>query len=178
MALKKMTKKKKRRHDFLRKSRRSGMSALWLKKSRSKRYIACSDVADEVGFEPTSPVRDYRISSAGRYDHFDTHPYLNVRRTHSKAFPEYRSSAPNKNFAHRLLRKNHLPFDLTNIRRQEIYPRRERKLPAPARYNYTNKEEQSQHSFFEEKQALKGKHTAFSWKNPEKNRGGFTNMTK
>ena len=37
--------------------------ALTFEKSRSKRYAACSDVADEVGFEPTSRFRDYRISS-------------------------------------------------------------------------------------------------------------------
>ena len=33
--------------------RSSGVSALTFKKSRSKRYIACSDVAQRVGFEPT-----------------------------------------------------------------------------------------------------------------------------
>ena len=32
-------------------------------------------LAEKVGFEPTSPVRGCRISSAGRYDHFDTSPY-------------------------------------------------------------------------------------------------------
>ena len=31
-------------------------------------------VADRVGFEPTSLLRDYLISSQGRYDHFDTCP--------------------------------------------------------------------------------------------------------
>ncbi len=31
-------------------------------------------LADEVGFEPTNELPRYRISSAGRYDHFDTHP--------------------------------------------------------------------------------------------------------
>ena len=35
---------------------------------------ASSDVADRVGFEPTSLLRDYLISSQGRYDHFDTCP--------------------------------------------------------------------------------------------------------
>ena len=32
-------------------------------------------MADRVGFEPTSPLLDYLISSQGRYDHFDTCPY-------------------------------------------------------------------------------------------------------
>ena len=31
-------------------------------------------MADRVGFEPTSLLRDYLISSQGRYDHFDTCP--------------------------------------------------------------------------------------------------------
>lgn len=31
-------------------------------------------MADRVGFEPTSRLRDYLISSAPRYDHFDTSP--------------------------------------------------------------------------------------------------------
>ena len=31
-------------------------------------------LADRVGFEPTSRLRDYLISSQGRYDHFDTYP--------------------------------------------------------------------------------------------------------
>lgn len=34
------------------------------------------NLAEEVGFEPTSPVRSYRISSAARYDHFDTLPCI------------------------------------------------------------------------------------------------------
>ena len=33
-------------------------------------------MADRVGFEPTSRLRDYLISSQGRYDHFDTCPYF------------------------------------------------------------------------------------------------------
>ena len=33
-------------------------------------------VAEMVGFEPTDPVRDQRISSAPRYDHFDTAPCI------------------------------------------------------------------------------------------------------
>ncbi len=33
-------------------------------------------LADEVGFEPTNELPRYRISSAGRYDHFDTHPQI------------------------------------------------------------------------------------------------------
>ncbi len=32
-------------------------------------------LADRVGFEPTSRLRDYLISSQGRYDHFDTYPW-------------------------------------------------------------------------------------------------------
>ena len=32
-------------------------------------------VAEAVGFEPTNELPRYRISSAGRYDHFDTLPY-------------------------------------------------------------------------------------------------------
>ena len=42
------------------------------KKSRSKRYTACSDMADRVGFEPTVPLLVHLISSQGRYNHFDT----------------------------------------------------------------------------------------------------------
>ena len=33
-------------------------------------------MADRVGFEPTSRLRDYLFSSQGRYDHFDTCPYF------------------------------------------------------------------------------------------------------
>ena len=36
-------------------------------------------MADRVGFEPTSRLRDYLISSQGRYDHFDTYPYIRRR---------------------------------------------------------------------------------------------------
>ena len=36
-------------------------------------------MADRVGFEPTSLLRDYLISSQGRYDHFDTCPYRGER---------------------------------------------------------------------------------------------------
>ena len=37
-------------------------------------------MADRVGFEPTSRLRDYLISSQSRYDHFDTTPciYLHI----------------------------------------------------------------------------------------------------
>ena len=45
------------------------------KKSRSKRYTACSDMAERVGFEPTVPLLVHLISSQGRYNHFDTCPY-------------------------------------------------------------------------------------------------------
>ena len=34
-------------------------------------------MAERVGFEPTCPFTDNRISSAARYDHFDTAPYIN-----------------------------------------------------------------------------------------------------
>ena len=37
-------------------------------------------MAEKVGFEPTSLLRDYLISSQGRYDHFDTCPYMFDRR--------------------------------------------------------------------------------------------------
>ena len=33
-------------------------------------------MADRVGFEPTVPLRVHLISSQGRYNHFDTCPYL------------------------------------------------------------------------------------------------------
>ena len=35
-----------------------------------------SSAAESVGFEPTCPVKDNRISSAARYDHFDNSPKL------------------------------------------------------------------------------------------------------
>ena len=48
-----------------------------LQKSRSKRYKACSDVAETVGFEPTDRlITDQTISSRSRYDHFDTSPHI------------------------------------------------------------------------------------------------------
>ena len=36
-------------------------------------------MAEMVGFEPTDPVRDQRISSAPRYDHFDTSPCIKIK---------------------------------------------------------------------------------------------------
>ena len=36
--------------------------------------VAFLYLAEKVGFEPTSLLRDYLISSQGRYDHFDTSP--------------------------------------------------------------------------------------------------------
>ena len=36
-------------------------------------------VAEEVGFEPTCPVKDNSISSRARYDHFDTPPYISLK---------------------------------------------------------------------------------------------------
>ena len=49
-------------------------------------------MADRVGFEPTSLLRDYLISSQGRYDHFDTCPgalplYPIPTKKSSPAFP-------------------------------------------------------------------------------------------
>ncbi len=38
-------------------------------------------LAEAVGFEPTSPAKDYLISSQARYDHFDTLPYLVVQKS-------------------------------------------------------------------------------------------------
>ena len=35
-------------------------------------------MADRVGFEPTVPLRVHLISSQGRYDRFDTCPYISV----------------------------------------------------------------------------------------------------
>ena len=37
-------------------------------------------MAEAVGFEPTNELPRYRISSAGRYDHFDTLPYFDVEK--------------------------------------------------------------------------------------------------
>lgn len=37
-------------------------------------------LAEAVGFEPTNELPRYRISSAGRYDHFDTLPYFDVEK--------------------------------------------------------------------------------------------------
>ena len=36
-------------------------------------------MADRVGFEPTVPLPVHLISSQGRYDHFDTYPYIMLR---------------------------------------------------------------------------------------------------
>ena len=38
------------------------------------------NMAEAVGFEPTNELPRYRISSAGRYDHFDTLPYFDVEK--------------------------------------------------------------------------------------------------
>lgn len=47
-------------------------------------------MAEAVGFEPTSPLLDYLISSQGRYDHFDTLPnlYPLTHRPESRDFGE------------------------------------------------------------------------------------------
>ncbi len=45
-------------------------------------------MAEAVGFEPTNELPRYRISSAGRYDHFDTLPYsltISIRKWAFKA---------------------------------------------------------------------------------------------
>ena len=44
------------------------------KRQQPEKPTAGVIVADRVGFEPTSRLRDYLISSQGRYDHFDTYP--------------------------------------------------------------------------------------------------------
>ena len=44
-------------------------------KQKPRRMAELLLLADRVGFEPTSLLRDYLISSQGRYDHFDTCPY-------------------------------------------------------------------------------------------------------
>ena len=46
------------------------------KRQQPEKPTAGVIVADRVGFEPTSRLRDYLISSQGRYDHFDTYPYM------------------------------------------------------------------------------------------------------
>ena len=54
---------------------RSRSNPLQVFQKRSPRHKAgASLLADRVGFEPTSLLRDYLISSQGRYDHFDTCP--------------------------------------------------------------------------------------------------------
>ena len=50
-------------------------------------------MADRVGFEPTSLLRDYLISSQGRYDHFDTCPSVCcaiIPKAHEKIKPNLR----------------------------------------------------------------------------------------
>ena len=46
-----------------------------------KNRILTGLLAEAVGFEPTSPAKDYLISSQARYDHFDTLPYLVVQKS-------------------------------------------------------------------------------------------------
>lgn len=53
------------------------------KRQQPEKPTAGVIVADRVGFEPTSRLRDYLISSQGRYDHFDTYPYMCILRTHA-----------------------------------------------------------------------------------------------
>ncbi len=47
----------------------------FIEKQKPRRMAELLLLADRVGFEPTSLLRDYLISSQGRYDHFDTCPY-------------------------------------------------------------------------------------------------------
>ena len=43
------------------------------------KLTVCENLAETVGFEPTDP-KDQRISSAPRYDRFDTSPYFDPRK--------------------------------------------------------------------------------------------------
>lgn len=45
------------------------------KKNRRKRCVACDELAERVGFEPTDGFTRQTISSRSRYDLFDTAPY-------------------------------------------------------------------------------------------------------
>ena len=54
------------------------MSALTFEKNRGKRYIACPDVAQRVGFEPTVPSLVHLISSCSGYLE-DKRPYEILR---------------------------------------------------------------------------------------------------
>ena len=57
--------------------RSSGMSALWLlQKSRSKRYKACSDVAEMKRFELLRRLPDLPHFECGPFDHLGTSPNI------------------------------------------------------------------------------------------------------
>ena len=59
-------------------------------KSRRKRYVACGDVAEKVGFEPTCRlITDKTISSRSRYDHFDTSPYMSTPVSRSQTLIQF-----------------------------------------------------------------------------------------
>lgn len=49
--------------------------AIFQKKNRRKRCVACDELAERVGFEPTDGFTRQTISSRSRYDLFDTAPY-------------------------------------------------------------------------------------------------------
>ena len=54
-----------------------------------------------MGFEPMCPKPDNRISSAARYDHFDTFPYINIK----LLFESYRNAVYNRKHYSALLRR-------------------------------------------------------------------------
>lgn len=56
-----------------------------------------------MGFEPTSRLRDYLISSQGRYDHFDTYPY--IRRREAAFLPICAACFPPLHMSHIILPK-------------------------------------------------------------------------
>ncbi len=60
-------------------------------KNRRKRYVACDELAEWVGFEPTVPLPVHLISSQGRYNHFDTtpHSYDIITNTKQKIKPGF-----------------------------------------------------------------------------------------
>ena len=69
--------------ETLRQRRRAARMFWGIAAAQQQKSQACSAdgaasltfLADRVGFEPTSRLRDYLISSQGRYDHFDTYPW-------------------------------------------------------------------------------------------------------
>ena len=45
-------------------------------KKSSRTCVVRDELAERVGFEPTVPLPVHLISSQGRYNHFDTAPYV------------------------------------------------------------------------------------------------------